>query len=124
MGMLQDLLTPEKQLRFSRVTNKVQIDMDWKTQTTVGTYILMEAYAVLDPEKYTEIYNDIVVKKYTTALIKEQWGMNLMKFKNIELPGGISIDGESILAEALKDKERIEEEMQLKWELPPGFFIG
>lgn len=98
--------------------------MDWKTQTTVGTYILMEAYAVLDPEKYTEIYNDIVVKKYTTALIKEQWGMNLMKFKNIELPGGITIDGETILAEAMKDKERIEEEMQLKWELPPGFFIG
>jgi hypothetical protein len=124
MGLLQDLLTPEKQLRFSRVTNKVHIDMDWKNQTTVGNYILMEGYAVLDPEQYTEIYNDMVVKKYTTALIKEQWGMNLMKFKNIELPGGISIDGESILAEALKDKERIEEEIQLKWELPPGFFIG
>lgn len=124
MGMLQDLLTPEKQLRFSRVTNKVMIDMDWKTQTTVGNYMLMEAYAVLDPEKYNEIYNDIVVKRYTTALIKEQWGMNLIKFKGIELPGGITIDGDSILAEALKEKERIEEEIQLKWELPPGFFIG
>lgn len=124
MGMLQDLLTPEKQLRYSRVTNKVYIDMDWKRQTNVGTYILMEGYAVLDPEKYGEIYNDMVVKKYTTALIKEQWGMNLIKFKGIELPGGITIDGDTIYAEALKDKERIEEEIQLKWELPPGFFVG
>lgn len=124
MQMLQDLLTPEKAVRFSRVTNKIFVDMDWKTHPKVGEYMMFEAYQVLDPEKYGEIYNDRVLKQYVTAKIKEQWGRNLSKFDGVSLPGGVSLNGLRILNEALEEIRKLEEEIQSKYELPPMFFVG
>lgn len=124
MQMLQDLLTPEKAVRFSRVTNKIFVDMDWKTHPKVGEYMMFEAYQVLDPEKYGEIYNDRILKQYVTAKIKEQWGRNLSKFDGVSLPGGVSLNGLRILNEAMEEIRKLEEEIQNKYELPPMFFIG
>jgi len=124
MQMLQDLLTPEKAVRFSRVTNKIFVDMDWKTHPKVGEYMMFEAYQVLDPEKYGEIYNDRILKQYVTAKIKEQWGRNLSKFDGVSLPGGVSLNGLRILNEALEEIRKLEEEIQSKYELPPMFFVG
>lgn len=124
MQMLQDLLTPEKAVRFSRVTNKIFVDMDWKTHPKVGEYMMFEAYQVLDPEKYGEIYNDRILKQYVTAKIKEQWGRNLSKFDGVSLPGGVSLNGLRILNEAMEEIRKLEEEIQSKYELPPMFFVG
>jgi hypothetical protein len=124
MQMLQDLLTPEKTFEFSRVTNKIYVNMDWKQQAWEGQYIMFEAYKILDPNKYTEIYNDRTLKRYVTALIKQQWGSNMMKFGGIELPGGITLNGSEVFQEATSEVEKLENEMQSKWELPPQFFVG
>jgi len=124
MQMLQDLLTPEKSIRFSRVTNKLYVDMDWKTHPRVGEYMMFEAYQILDPEKYGEIYNDRMLKQYVTAKIKEQWGRNLSKFDGVSLPGGVSLNGLRILNEAQEEIRKLEDEIQNKYELPPIFFIG
>jgi len=124
MQMLQDLLTPEKAVRFSRVTNKIHVDMDWETHPRVGEYMMFEAYQILDPEKYGDIYNDRILKQYVTAKIKEQWGRNLSKFDGVSLPGGVSLNGLRILNEALEEIRKLEEEIQSKYELPPMFFVG
>lgn len=124
MQMLQDLLTPEKTLEFSRVTNRIYVNMDWKQQAFLGQYIMFEAYKILNPETYTEIYNDRTLKLYTTALIKQQWGANMMKFGGMELPGGIVLNGAEVFQEASSEVQKLESEMQSKWELPPQFFVG
>lgn len=124
MQMLQDLLTPEKSIRFSRVTNRIYVDMDWKTHPRIGEYMMFEAYKILDPEQYGEIYNDRMLKQYVTAKIKEQWGRNLSKFDGVSLPGGVSLNGIRILNEAQEEIRKLEDEIQSKYELPPIFFIG
>ena len=71
-----------------------------------------------------DIWNDIFLKKYTTALIKEQWGMNLTKFTGATLPGGIELNGEEILSSAREELERLDEEMRLNYEEPVDFYVG
>jgi hypothetical protein len=124
MQMLQDMLTPEKTLEYSRVTNRIYVNMDWGQQAYLGQYMMFEAYKILDPERYTDIYNDRTLKKYCTALIKQQWGLNMSKFAGVELPGGITLNGSQMYNEATNEIEKIESEIQSKFELPPEFFVG
>ena len=124
MQMLQDLLTPEKSVEFSRVTNRIYVNMDWKGQTHIGEYMMFEGYKILNPEIYTDIYNDMMLKRYTTALIQQQWGSNMMKFGGVELPGGITLNGSDIFNQATNEVSRIETDIQSKWELPPQFIVG
>ena len=84
----------------------------------------MRGNAALDPNTYTEIYNDRLLKEYVTSLIKRQWGMNLSKFQNITLPGGLSYNGSELYSQGQEEITKIEEEVQLKYELPPDFMVG
>ena len=124
LNLIQQILDPEKAVRFSRVTNKLRIDTDWSEQFTVGNFLVIEAYTILDPNTYTEIYNDRLLKEYVTSLIKRQWGMNLSKFQNITLPGGLSYNGAELFSQGQEEITKIEEEVQLKYELPPDFMVG
>lgn len=124
MQMLQDMLTPEKTVNFSRVTNRIYVETDWSTHMKVGEYVLFEAYRILDPELYGEIYNDRILKEYCTAKIKEQWGANLAKFSGIVLAGGITLNGNEIYSDAKETIDRIEKEIQDKYETPPNFMVG
>lgn len=124
LEMLQDILDPEKNFRFSRVMNRVYGDFNWSEDLNVGDFIVMQAYTALDPETYTEIYNDRLLKKYFTALVKRAWGNNLSKFTGVQLPGGVQFDGQRILSEALDEIRTIEEEVQDRYELPPDFMVG
>lgn len=96
LSLLQQFLSPEKQISFSRVTNKLKINADWSETFEVGDKILVQAYVALNAETYPEIYNDILLKQYVTALIKRQWAANLSKFSNIPLPGNLSFDAGSM----------------------------
>lgn len=124
LSLIQQTLDPEKNIRFSRVTNRLYVDMDWSEDIEVGEFLAVEAYTVLDPETYTEIYNDRLLKQYITAQIKRQWGANLSKFENIQLPGGVSFNGTQIFEQAQQEIEKIEDEVQLRYELPPNFITG
>ena len=124
LSLIQQTLDPEKNIRFSRVTNRLYVDMDWSEDIEVGEFLAVEAYTVLDPETYTEIYNDRLLKQYITAQIKRQWGENMKKFQGIQMPGGVTLNGETIYQEAVQEIAQIEEEMQLKYELPPTLMVG
>ena len=121
---LEKLLTSERQIRFNRKTDRLYVDTDWDKTFNVGDYIVAEAYAIIDPATYTEVYDDMFLKKYTTALIKRQWGENLKKFAGIQMPGGVTLNGDQIYNEAITEIKEIEAEMSSKYELPPGFMIG
>jgi len=124
LALIQDILSPEKAIRFSRVTNRLKIDWDWSSQAEVGKYIVAEAYVILDPETYPEIYKDRLLKNYVTALFKRQWASNLSKFEGIQLPGGVTFNGRELLEQAQTEIDKIEENVQLMYELPPDFMVG
>jgi hypothetical protein len=124
ISLVQQYLEPEKAVTFSRVTNKLRLDTNWKETMRAGDYLMIEAYVILNPNTYTEIYNDRLLKEYLTSLIKRQWGQNLSKFTGIALPGGVQFDGQKIQEEAQTQIDKIEEQVQLKYELPPDFMVG
>lgn len=123
LGLLQDYLTPEKTVRFSKVTNKIYLDTDWKNFQP-GDWVMFEAYKILDAEEYPEIYNDRLLKAYATALIKKQWGSNLSKYNGISLAGGVTLNGSQIFQEALQEIDLLEKEFASRYELPPDFMVG
>ena len=123
-SMVDHLFTVTPTIHFNRKQNKVYLETNWSDKFSVGDILIIEAYRILDPTTYTEIYDDMFLKKYTAALIKRQWGENLKKFEGVQLPGGVTLNGKTIYDEAVEEINKIEEEMNLKWELPPDGFIG
>ena len=117
------LLTTDKQIRFNQRQDRLYLDMDWGAQQ-VDDWIIIECYRALDPDTFAGVYNDTFVKKYLTALIKRQWGQNLIKFKGTKLPGGIELNGREIYDDAIKDLADIKERMSTEYELPPLDMIG
>ena len=117
------LLTTDKQIRFNKRQNRLYLDIDWGAQDK-DQYIILDCYRVLDPSTFTNIFNDSFLKRYCTALIKKQWGQNLIKFRGVKLPGGIELDGRAIYEDGMKDLEIIREMMSNTYELPPLDMIG
>ena len=124
LSLLQLILNPDKNVEFSRVTNKLKLETDWSATFNVGDKILVEAFVALNPETYPEIYNDILLKKYVTAMIKRQWAANLSKFSNIPLPGGAKFDAATMYTDAVTELNQIEDTVQNKYELPVDFMVG
>ena len=123
-SLVEHLFHIQPTLLFNRKQNKLFLETDWDNKFDVGTIVIIEAYRALDPATYSEVYNDMFLKKYATALIKQQWGSNLKKFTGVTLPGGITLDGQTIFSEATEEITKIEEEMSLKYELPIDGYIG
>jgi hypothetical protein len=117
------LLTTDKQLRFNKRQNRLYMDIDWPS-ATVGDYIVLDCYRIMDPDDFTNVYNDSFLKMYLTALIKRQWGQNLIKFKGAKLPGGIELNGREIYDDAEKELEDIKKRMLSEYEIPPLDLIG
>ncbi len=117
------MLTPEAQIRFNQRQDRLYMDIDWGAQTA-GNFLVLDCHRALDPETFNQVYNDYFVKLYLTALIKRQWGQNLIKFRGVKLPGGLELNGREIYDDAERDLERIKEKMMLEYELPPLDFIG
>jgi hypothetical protein len=117
------LLTTDKQVRYNKRQDRLYLDIDWGAQT-VDTFLVLDCYRILDPDTYTNVYNDSFLKKYLTALIKRQWGQNLIKFRGVKLPGGIELNGREIYEDAERELESIKQVMALEYELPPYDFIG
>jgi len=124
LDFLDHILVGEKPFRFNQHQNRLYIDMHWSEDVNVDDYIIIECYRKLDPATYTDIYNDIYLKRYTTALIKRQWGANLSKFEGVQMLGGVTLNGAKLFEEAQADIEKLEEQIQLAYELPPNYMIG
>ena len=123
ISLLQQLLDPEFQFDFTRSTMRLHVHTDWDN-IAEGDFIVFEAYAIIDPETFTKVYNERHLKKYVTALFKKQWGQNLSKFTGIQLPGGVEFNGNEIYSDALQEIEKLQEQMRETYEEPPNFCVG
>ena len=124
LDFLDHILVGEKPMRFNHLSNRLFIDMDWGTDITAGEYLIMEVFRKLDPDTYTDIYDDIYLKRYTTALIKKQWGQNLSKFSGTAMLGGVTLNGPELFSTALAEQQRLEEEIRSNYEEPPHMQQG
>ena len=113
-----------RQMRFNRMTDKLHLDMDWDNAVDIDDWIIVQCYKKIDGGTYTEIYNDIFLKKYTIALFKKQWGQNLIKFEGMQLPGGATLNGRQIYDDGNNELEKLDEELQMKYQLPDNFYVG
>ena len=124
LDYLSHILVGEKPVRFNQHQNRLYIDMDWANDISAGEYLIIECYRKIDPASYTDIFDDIYLKRYATALIKRQWGANLSKFSGVAMLGGVTMNGETIYTQAQEELERLEEQIQLSFETPIDYMVG
>jgi hypothetical protein len=120
---IEFLLTTQKQIRFNQRMDRLYLDIDWGSMAK-NDYIIMDCYRLLDPNDFSRVWNDSFLKLYFTALLKRQWGQNLIKFGGVKLPGGVELNGRQIYDDGEKEIERIREKMSSTYELPPLDMIG
>ena len=121
---LNMMINGTPQVEFNRHQNRIYLNIDWERYLQPGNFIIVEGYRVVDPDTFTDVYNDMFLKRYLTALLKRQWAINLKKFDGMELPGGVTLNGQQMYDEATDEIRNVEEEMQLKYEAPVDFFVG
>jgi hypothetical protein len=109
--------------RFNRLQNRLYLDINWATDVQFGDYIIVQAYRALDPAEFSKVWNENWIKRYCTAQFKRQWGTNLKKFTGLQLPGGVTLDGDKLYAEAMNEIQILEDELQNK-SAPLEFFLG
>ena len=124
LDFLSHILVGEKPIRFNQHQNRLYIDMDFENDIDVGEFIIIECYRKIDPATYTDIFDDIYLKRYATALIKRQWGANLSKFSGVAMLGGVTMNGETIYSQAQEELEKLEEQIQLSFETPIDYMVG
>ena len=117
------LLNTHKQIRFNQRQDRMYLDVDW-SNLRVGEYLIIDCYRAMDPNDYSRVWNDSFLKPYLTALIKRQWGQNMMKFQGVKLPGGVELNGRQMYDDALRELEEIKSKMSSTYELPPLDLIG
>ena len=124
LDYLEHVLVGEVPIRFHQHQQRLYLDMDWNNDLKVDEFLIIECYRKLDPAQFTDMFNDMYLKRYTTALIKRQWGANLSKFNGVEMLGGVTMNGETIYTQAQEEIEKLEEQIQLAFELPVNYMIG
>ena len=125
LSLLHMKLNGHPQVQFARRQNRLYIFGDFVDKDIkAGDYIVAEVYTIIDPNTHTSVFNDMFVKEYTTALIKQQWGTNLIKFDGMQLPGGVVLNGRQIYDDATSEIATLRENLRLEHEFPPDFFVG
>ena len=124
VALAEELFVGRQSLRYNRHVNRLYIDMDWEAKIATGEYIIVEAYQKVDPDTYSDVWGDRWLQRYATALIKKQWGDNLKKFEGLQMPGGLTFNGQKIWDEATDELTTLEAEMISSYSLPVSDMIG
>ena len=119
IDLLEHILVGETPIRFNQHQNRLYIDMDWANDVTADVdYVIIECYRKLDPTTFTDIFDDLYLKRYATSLIKRQWGQNLSKFSGTAMLGGVTLNGPELFSSALAEQQKLEEEIRTTYEEP------
>lgn len=124
VSLIDQLFNQAPVIHFNRLMNRIYIDWNWKREITPDQYLVFKVLLPVDETAFSEFYGDEWLRKLLKQLIKRQWGENLKKFSNVPMPGGAQLNGQEIYNEAVQDLERIIEEMEKRFQRPPGFFVG
>lgn len=123
LALLDLELNGHQGYRYNRLNNRLYLDANWATDFILGDYIIVQSYRAMDPTTWSKVYNEPWLKHYTTALFKRQWATNLKKFSGIQLPGGVTLDGDKLYAEAIEEIDKLEQDLMTK-SAPLDFFMG
>lgn len=123
IALMQELLVGQQPIRYNRHKDRLYVDMDWNRALSTQ-YLVVEAYEVVDPEVWSDVYADRWLQNYTTAKFKYQWGSHLTKFVGLQLPGGVQFNGERILEDAAQEIAKMEQEMISSYSLPITDMVG
>ena len=123
LALIAEMLVGKQPIRYNRHMNKLYVDMDWNTLQD-GEFLLVEAYQIVDPNDYQDVWKDQWLMRYSTALIKRQWGANLSKFTGMTLPGGVQFNGQTLYNEAIQEIDTLEREMIISYSLPVLDMVG
>ena len=125
LSLLDMKLNGHPQVEFARRQDRLYIHGSFADkEIKAGEYVVAEIYQIVDADTYTSVWDDMWLKEYATALIKQQWGANLIKFEGMQLPGGVTLNGRQIFEDALGELQQLKERIRLEHELPPNFFVG
>jgi hypothetical protein len=109
--------------RFNKRQDRLYVDVD-PSFLTEDNYLIIECHRALNPVSWSQVWNDSFLKKYATALIKRQWGQNMIKFNNVQLPGGVTMNGRQLFEDGNTEVLALEEKMMTHYQLPPLDMIG
>ena len=123
LDLLKFELNRTPNIRFNRLQNRLYLDINWATDLTIGSYIIIECYRALDPNEFPRMLNELWLKRYVTAQFKKQWAYSLKKFSGIALIGGATLNGDDLYLEATGEIKDLEEELMTK-SAPLGIFMG
>jgi hypothetical protein len=123
LAMLDFELNGHTSFRFNRRTNRIYLDINWDSDIPLGDYVIVQGYRALDPAQFSKVWNESWLKHYVTALFKKQWATNLKKFSGLQLPGGVTLDGDKLYDEATGEIKELEDDLQNK-SAPLEFFMG
>ena len=123
LALLDLELNGHQGFRYNRLNNRLYLDANWATDFILGDYIIVQSYRAMDPTTWSKVYNEPWLKHYVTALFKRQWATNLKKFSGIQLPGGVTLDGDKLYAEAMEEIDKLEQDLMTK-SAPLDFFMG
>ena len=124
LQLINEMFTGSPTFRYNRHADKLWLDITWGADIDIDDWVLVECDRILDPATYADIWSDLFLKQYATLLLKKQWGQNLIKYDGMQLPGGLTLNGRQLYDDAVAEITTIEEQMQLKYELPVDHIIG
>ena len=124
VNLLEEVFVGKQPVRYNRHINRVYIDTSWTDKIPEGSYIILDAYQILDPTVYTDVWSDRWLLRYGTALFKRQWGENLKKYEGMQLPGGVTFNGQKIWEESMEEIRNLEQEMISSYSLPVHDMVG
>ena len=124
LQLINEMFTGQPTFRYNRHADKLYLDISWGSDADIDDFIIVEVDKILDPDTYVDIWGDMFLKRYNTALMKKQWGQNLIKFEGMQLPGGVTMNGRQMYDDAQTELDTISEQMSLRYELPVDHLIG
>ena len=122
--LINEMFTGNPMFRFNRHMDRLYLDINWGGDVDIDDWIIVECDRIIDPATYSDIWSDMFLKRYNTALMKKQWGQNLIKFEGMQLPGGVTMNGRQMYDDAQTELTEISEQMSLRYELPVDHLIG
>ena len=123
LALLDWMFHPPKAFNFNQRTHRLTVQSNFRGFGS-GRLVCIEVMLKPDPDLFPDVYNDLWLKEYATALVKQQWGRNLTKYAQVQLPGGIVMNGDRILQEANQEVATIRERFAMDWADPVLDMVG
>ena len=124
LATLDFLMFPTISYNYNQRLHRLFINSDTLNGIGENDYLMFECNVYPEPDMYPEMYSDFWLKEYVVHLVKFQWGSNLTKYQNVQMPGGITMNGEQIKSDAAQALEKMRDRFAMDAADPPLDMIG